>query len=474
LFRNQSTWQPLLEPVMTRMTLKVRRWQLGADRDHSFLGRPRLNELITQISSGLQGYGQPIDVAISWPWEESQYRDGRSSWQAECRSSNPPLNARELDAYLTLRGLDTRAQTPNTWLLTDPVSRDRYSQTARIQDLVLRMATVRSHRVQAAFVSDPYDPKQGLLRPDGRPDELLLPWRTTARLIGNLRRAGSLKLRNGTDNMVLTGNNRAVLLLWSPVPGEERLYLGENARVVDVWGKVSELPLEFDGNQPAQVVETGPEPVFVIGADPSLLAFRMSVALEPRRLDSLIGRNQKLSVSLTNPNDESLVGDLRIVSPESWSIESPSRHWQSLAGRSAMHTFDVGLTNTAMIGDYEIPIQFDMDTVPPKRITVFRHVTVGPEGIDVDTKTRLLDGNELQVQVELTNRSGQPKSFDCLLFPPPGRQFQERVISVAPGETIRRDFFWPDAKEFLGREMTLRAVEQDGPRVINYRFKIRR
>ncbi len=473
LFRNQAIWNPLLEPVMSRMTLKVRRWQLGADRDHSFLGRPRLNESITQISTGLQGFGQPIDVAISWPWEESQYQDGKSSWQAECRSSDPPLSPRELDAYLSLRALDTRPQSPNTWLLIDPIARDRYSQTARIQDLVLRMATVRGHRVQAAFISNPRDPNHGLLRRDGRPDELLLPWRTTSRLIGNLRKAGSLKLRNGTDNMVFTGDNRAVLLLWAPVPGEERLFLGADAQVVDVWGKVADLPIEFDGNQPTQVVPTGPEPVFVIGADPSLLAFRMSVALEPDRLDSLIGRNQKLSISLSNPIDESLVGDLRIMTPASWSIESPKWHWQSLAGRSASHTFDVGLTNTAMIGDYEVPIQFDIDSVPPKRITVYRHVVVGPEGIDVSAKTRLMPGNELQVQIQLTNRRRQTKSFDCILFPPPGRQFQERVISVAPGETVRRDFYWPDAERFLGGEMTLRAVEQDGPRVINFKFKIR-
>jgi hypothetical protein len=473
LFRNRSTWQPLLEPVMTRMTLKVRRWQLGADRDHSFLGRPRLNESIKQISSGLQGYGQPIDVAISWPWEEAPSQGGRSSWQAECRSTNPPLGAQELDAYLSLRSLDNRPGAPKTWLLIDPISSKRYDQSARIQDLVLRMATVRSHRVQAAFVSDPHDPKHGLLRRDGRPGELLLPWRTTSRLIGNLRRAGSLQLRNGTDNIVFAGNERAVLMLWSPAPGEERLYLGDDAEMIDVWGRVSDLPIQYDGNQPLQVIETGPKPVFVVGADPSLLAFRMSVRVEPPRLDSLIGQEQRLNVSLTNPLDESLVGDLQIAAPESWTVQDQKQHWQVLANRAASYPFKVSLTNTAMIGEYEVPLHFELDTIPPKRIIVYRRVTVGPEGIDIDTKTRLLNRDELQVQIELTNRTSQPKTFDCLLFPPPGRQFQDGVITVAPGATVRRDFFWPDAKSFLGKQMTMRAVEQDGPRVINYRFKIR-
>ena len=474
LFRNESTWKPLLEPIMTRMTLKVRRWQLGADRDHSFLGRPRLNELIAEISTGLQGFGQPIDVAISWPWDESQFRDGKSSWQAECRSSVPSLSAEELDAYLSLDALDSRSESPNTWVLIDPISAKQYDQATRIQDLVLRMATVRSHRVQAAFISDPRDPDHGLLRPDGRPDTLLLPWRTTSKLIGNLRKAGSLTLRGGTNNTVFVGDDRAVLMLWSTVPGKERLFLGEGAKSVDVWGRVTDLPIDFNGHQPGQVVHTGPVPIFVVGADPSLLRFRMSVDVQPSRLDSLIGRDQPLTVSLTNPTDQSLVGDLQILPPETWTIEKPKRQWQALAGQSATEVFDVSLTNTAMVGEYEVPIQFDLDTTPPKRITVYRTVTVGPEGIEIDTKSRSLNRGELLVQIEFTNQTESMKSFDCRLFPPPGRQFEERVITIPPGATVRREFYFTDAQAFLGQSMILRAVEQDGPRVINYRFRIRR
>jgi len=449
LFRNQSTWRPLLEPVMSRMTLKVRRWQLGADRDHSFLGRPRLGESIAQISAGLQGFGQPIDVAISWPWEESQMQRGTPSWQAECRSADPPLSAGELDAYLSLDAAHAGSRGPKTWLLLDPIAADRYGQTARIRDLVLRMATVRSHRVQAAFVSDPRDPQRGLLRFDGRPGELLLPWRTTARLIGNLRRTGSLQLRGGSQSMVFAGTDRAVLLLWAAKPTIERLYLGSDVQVVDVWGRVTDLPVHYDDHQPVQEVSTGPLPVFVVGADPDLLAFRMSVRLEPSKLDSLVGQTQRLTISLANPTDESLVGELRIVPPQDWSVDQPTRRWQALSGRSDSHDFEVSLGNTAMIGNYEVPIQFDLETIPPQRITVYRRADVGPYGIDLSAKTRLLDRDELLVQIELTNHTSTVKAFDCLLFPP-GRQFQARVITV-------------DAKLFLARRRRVPWQDNEAP-----------
>lgn len=474
LFRDTAVWQPLLEPIMTRLTLKVRTWQLGADRDHSFLGRPRLRESVKKISLGLQGFGQPIDVAISWPWLETQLGPGESSWQAICRSSDPGLGADELDAFLGINEVSARADGPRTWLLLDPVSRDRYDRDSRIRDLILRMATVRNHRVQAAFVSDPRDPAQGLLRTDGRPSELLLPWRTTSRLIGNLRNVGSLQLRSGAANAVFADANRAVMMVWSAKPSEERIYLGENVKSVDAWGRETELPIEMDRGQAVQRVKIGPIPTFLVGADPTLLAFRMSVALDRNQLDSLLGQVQPLTVSFTNPTREGLVGDLTVMPPQAWTMDDPKRDWETLGGRSNSATFNVVLGNSAKIGMYEVPIRFDIQTVPPKRITVHRWINVGPKGLEINVETRLSQGNELQVQIEITNRSDRSLSYDCMLFPPPGRQYQRRFLTVKSGETIRRSIFWSDGADLVGQKMLLRAVEQDGRRVVNFEIDVRR
>ncbi len=474
LFRDVATWQPLLEPVMSRLTLKVRTWQLGNDRDHSFLGRPRLRDSISQISTGLQGFGQPIDVAISWPWLEEELGNEETSWQAICRSSDPPLSVAELDAFLSLGETRSRGAGAHTWLLVDPIAKSVYDRQSRVRDLVLRMATVRSHRVQAAFISDPHNAERGLLRPSGRPDELLLPWRTTARLIGNLRKTGSLQLQSRARNIVFAGEGRAVLMVWSAEPTVERMYLGDNVQMIDVWGKVTTLPVQSDSAEPGQNIPIGPVPIFIVGAEPALLAFRMSVELQPNQLDSLLGQIQPMSVKFTNPTKDSLVGSLRVVVPEAWSIDSPVRNWESLSGRSASETFDVVLGNTAKIGTYDVPLQFELETVPPKLITVHRQISVGPEGLEIKVVTRMLDNNELRVQIEMTNRSNKPQSYDCLLFPPPGRQYQRRFVSIGPGETIRRELFWQDADELVGKRMLLRAIEQDGTRVVNFPIDVQR
>ncbi len=474
LFRDADIWQPMLEPVMTRLTLKVRTWQLGGDRDHSFLGRPRLRDLIRQISIGLQGFGQPIDVAISWPWLEQPLGPGESSWQAVCRSSDPPLGADELSAFLTLDETGSRGEGPRTWLLLDPINASQYNRQSRIRDLVLRMAAVRSHRVQAAFVSNPRDPQQGLLRPDGTPGELLLPWRTTSRLIGNLRHVGSLQLRSGAQNAVFAGADRAVMMVWSAEPTEERIYLGKNVQAIDVWGRVTPLPNEQLLGQTVQRLKIGPIPTFLVGADPTLLAFRMSVALDRQQLDSLLGQIQKLSVSFTNPTRDGLVGEMQLVQPPLWTIQTPKRSWEALGGRTHNQPFDVVLGNSAKIGRYEIPIRFEIQSVPSKRITVYRWVDVGPEGLELKVDTRLTAGGDLRVQIEMTNRSSRQQSYDCMLFPPPDRQYQRRFIAIGPGETARSVIYWIDGDQLLGDKMLLRAVEQEGRRVVNYSIDVTR
>lgn len=473
LFRDPKVWQPKLEPLMSVLTLKVRKWQIGGERDFSFLGRPHLRDSIKEISRGLQGYGQPIEVAISWPWLEKKMPASEATWQATCRSVQPSLQATEMDQFLSLSEDYSPNNGPTTWVLLDPIEKSQYNQDNRVRDLMLRMATVRSHRIEAAFLSEPHHRDHGVLTPDGRPEELLLPWRTTARVIGNLRKAGSLRLRGGSNSIVFANNNRAVMMLWSPQPTQEKLFLGDDVKQVDAWGRVTPLPVIADPVQPYQLIDVGPVPIFVTGVDPVLLAFRISVQTQPEQFDSLLGQQQKLTVMLTNPTRESLVGSMRIRAPEAWTIQDPLRNWETLAGRSLAQEFDVVLGNTAKIGSHELPIQFELDTVPPKLITVYREITVGPEGLLVKVTTRLLKSRELRVRIDITNRSTRRQAYNAHLFAP-GRQYQTTFIEIKPDETVRREMYWRNGKGLIGQQMILRAREEDGDRVMNYSIDVTR
>ncbi len=469
LFRDRAIWQPQLEPMMTQISLKVRSWQLGADRDYSFLGRPRLQEAIAGIADGLQGFGQPLDFAISWPWLEPALSGNDSSWHANIRSTaDTPLTANELDAFLQAEASLATIRQPATWLILDPIHSDRYSRNARIQDLVMRMAAVRKHDIKVATVTDPYDEYTGLLTENGRPNELLLPWRTASLVLGDVRHVGKLKLRNGSENEVFAGPKRAVLMMWSPRPNVEEMYLGENVKQIDVWGRVTDVPTVIIEGQKQQRIETGPMPIFLVDVDATLLAFRMSVAIVENQIDSLLGQKQTLNVVFTNPSREAFAGEIRFRYPKTWQVDTPVRPWELLGATSGKESFDVVLGNAAMVGQYEISLDFFFDTTPPKHITVYRKLNVGVEGLSVKLTTNLTEEDELHVVLEMANASLKTLSYDCMMFPPPGRQYQRRFVRIAPQETVTRDFYFSGGRELIGSRMLLRAIEQDGQRVLNF------
>ncbi len=470
-FRDSAVWQPALEPIMTRLSLKIRTWQLGSEGDYSFLGRPELKQTIKDIGRELQGFGQPIGLALSWPWLEPQAPIGDRSWVATNLSINTPLAAEELDAYLqaTTSAEPGARSASETWVSLNPLPKNEYDQTSRLSDLVLRMAMVRGHDVNGAFITKPTDPAIGLLRPDWRPDEMLVPWRTTAMLIGDLTRVGSLPLRKGSSSMVLSNPKRTTILVWNSANVTEQVYLGDKVRQIDVWGKaVTPTRTEVDG-KPTHLINVGPIPTFLVDVDPVLVAFRMSTLLVEKNLDSLLGRRQSVSLQFNNPTRDVVSGEVRLLPRDDWEVERKSQTFDLSPGRVANHTFDVLLRNSATVGDTQLEFDFLLRTQPPRRFSVIRNIRVGPEGLDIEVTTRM-SGDDLLVQLSMTNRTSVDQKYDCMMFPPGGRQYQRRQIVIPKGVSVERLFPWTDGQSLIGQKMLLRAVEQNGERVLNYPF----
>ena len=506
LLRESGPWKQELETIMNRMTMRIRIWQIGGEDDHSFIGQTQLNSLISNIAEGLQGFGQPIDVVINWPWLEPPPEIYTESWRALQRGSRVDLTPAELDSMLdamlppapvfgekslhdsgrqssttstiaTEAGLSTagkqRRQPGNReiWLSLQPLSVASYDRDARITDLVLRMATTRGHQVKTSFVPRPFDPQAGLLTADGRPGEMLLPWRTTSLLLGRSRNAGTLSLQNHSHNILFRGPNRSVLMIWADSPRSETLLLGEDVTEVDVWGRQRPLPLQMVDGRRVHRVHVGTVPKFLVGVDASLAEFRMSVALDRERIDSVLGRSQTVGVRFKNPISRPVSGQIRMLPPPTWSGNFQSQNWELLPHRATTSRFQVVLGNNATVGEYELPIDFEFDTNPPTRIRVHRPLSVGPEGFELQVTTRLI-GGQMRVKMEMSNRTDRAATFDCLLFAGGDRQYERRVLVLPPGGSIERIVQWDDGRQLIGNRMLLRAIEQNGDRVINHAFEV--
>lgn len=499
LFRDQSSWAPLLEPVMARLSPVVQWWQLGGERDYSFLGRTQLTQMIAEIRSGLQGYGHPVNLVLSWPWLETLPPASARSWEAVCLSD--PLSPTEAEITAYFEALDrshtatpeastaeanpdltaerageragSEAPPPRPWVLLDPLPADRYPRAERIRDLILRMLAVRQQQIPAAFVSDPFDPRCGLLRSDGSPGEMLLPWRTAAALLGPLRPAGSLEMPEGSQNVVLIDDSRAMLVLWSDTPRTEVLYLGDDVSQIDAWGRTRPVEQVTVDGRVQQRIQVGPQPLFIVGLDRIVALWRMNIRLEPQRLDSLLGRDQTVHLHFKNPSSGLLNGSFRIRPPEAWHVDRFRQPIVAEPYREQSRPFSLILRSDATIGRQRVAIDIELDGERPRRFTVWRYLEIGPEDVHVEVTTRLLSDGRLMVRPELAIDAATSQRFDCYIYAP-GRQRLRRGLTVPARSTVRQEFFLENGEQLIGQEMLLRAAQLSSGRTLNFRFTAER
>ena len=101
LMSDASSWQPSLDPVMTRLSLRVRWWQLGRDYDNSFVGFPDLVKRIDQLRAKLYRFGQDVKLGLGWGWDSVHNVRGNVTWDFEQLSSEKPLKLAGFDQNLS-------------------------------------------------------------------------------------------------------------------------------------------------------------------------------------------------------------------------------------------------------------------------------------------------------------------------------------------------------------------------------------
>jgi hypothetical protein len=495
VFAEPELWQPAVGPIMTRLSLKVRWWQLGDDQDQSFVGYPQVASKVAEIKRHLEQYGQQIHIGINWHWLHAPPRPagGTVPWSYLCFSAEPPLTAEEIATYLAsatpsaagseanaaggsvagqaggrsrsgrLRMRLTSSHDPQPWMLLSPLPRGSYDRNTRAEDLVLRMLAAKIHGAAGIIVPQPFDDEVGLMLADGSPGELLLPWRTTAVLVGGSEYLGTLQLPGGTIGHVFARDGRAVLAVWSPQPITEYVFLGEDAEQIDVWGRGQKLALVQRDGRPLQAVSIGPLPTFVTGLSEAAARWQAVVDFENPRLTSVTGREQIVHLRLVNTFPQTVNGELRIDAPRSLGLESRPVRFKIAEGETLRLPLVVTLAPDANSGPQPVRLDFE---VAGHHFSVHRTLHVGLDDVRVEASSRLKDGT-LLVEQHLTNLSARSLSFQCVLFAP-GRRRETRHVFLPAHNRTSIVFALPQGEELLGQKLWLRAEEIGGSRVLNY------
>jgi hypothetical protein len=455
-----STWYAALEPILTRLSLQVRWWQLGLDGDHSFVGYPRLAESIAGVKEQLQRYGQEIHLGFGWRTINEAPATKRPPWEFLALSATPPMTAAELATYLPAMA----GQPAQRWVCLQPLSR-AYSSQTRAGDLVHRMLAAKIAGAEAIFIPRPFDADSGLMNSDGTPGELLLVWRTTALSLAGAEYLGSMELPSGSRNQIFARNGEIVMVIWNEHPVEEVLYLGDDVRQRDIWGRQSQ-PGERDQQQ---VIEVNSLPTFITGLSEPLVRWNMGLRFQRNTLPSVCGVPHENGFTVKNFFPQGVGVQARLVGPEVWKIAPRVLDFKLAAGEEALQPFTVVLPLDAMSGSHPFRIDFDISADRHYQFSVYRRLEVGIDDITIEARSRLNDRGELEVVQQVTNHTDERVSFKCQLFAPNRRRMMSRVIELRQDRDLKV-YRFPNGEELIGQPLWLRAEEIGGQRTLNFRF----
>jgi len=353
-------------------------------------------------------------------------------------------------------------------VLVEPLPREQYDLDVRARDLVEQMMAAKIHGADAIFAARPFDDECGLMSEEGTPGELLLPWRTTASLLSGARYLGRMDLPHRSQNRLFeTPDGDVVMVVWNDQTLQEVAYLGDNVRVIDVWGR-EQKPSELNNRQ---IIEVDPLPKFVRGLSSQVACWRMSTRFVNLHVPSVFGKAHANQIEFRNCFPQGVGGTVTLVAPKGWTVSPPRIDFKLAAGETIAKPFEVLLPFDASSGDAPIRAEFTVDADRQYRFSVDRELTVGDGQVELETTTRLEEDGTLVIEQRMVNHSPKLVDFKCLLFAPgSGRRRQRlQVFRLGPSPDVKT-YRYPDGEQLLGTEMLLRAEEVDGSRVLNHRF----
>ena len=464
---NPKLWLPSIDPVMTRLSLKIRWWQLGHDHDTSFVGYPELAKKIDEIRKQLYRFGQEVQLGLGWRWISEMPPDAVPPWEFLTLSANPPLTGREMATYLA----STASDRARRWVLVEPLARDEYNIETRALDLVEQMMSAKIHQADGIFVPDPFSEKNGLMNADGSPGELLLPWRTTSLLLAGTKSIGSIRMPGGSHNHVFSRDGEAVMVVWSDNPGTEIIYLGEDAQQIDIWGRMTKLEqASTEQGEHRQVVPVGLMPTFITGINEPVARMRMALKFGTTRIPSVFGKPHQNQVFLKNFFKQGVGGNIQLETPRDWrTLQNPN--FKLSLGEEFDKPFEITLPSHANSGRQDVRVDFDIMVDRRYRFSVYRDMEVGLGDVTIHAISHIDEKGALIIEQRITNHTDKIVDFKCLLYAPERRRKRNQVYRLGRGQDIKF-YRYPNGQQLVGQTLWLRAEEISGQRILNYRFVV--
>lgn len=498
LAADQRLWLPSITASVTRFSMQVRHWQLGDDRDMSFVGRPAALKRAQSVADLFARLAPNAELGLPW---DGSYAPPRS-WTTEggkstsdsaapvgfvAISSQPPLSASELAWLLSdatvaaaagsrspsrptpsngpTRSPKSYNRGPQRAVVLAPLPADQYAKTTRWADYVERLIAAKVYGARWIFAADPFDPQDGLFTTEGAPNPFFVLWRTAAYALGGAEHLGRLELPGESDNDLFAKGDTTVLVVRRNAVANETINVTAGATLTDAWGRVE----RFSGPPGPRPIEVGPLPVFLEGVPLAAARWQLDLALQKRRIPAEFDRPHANAIELVNPFPQGIQGKLQIVVPDQWQAVPREAVFRLAAGERWSMPFELRIPSTANSGKRFLRFDFDLQAEQPVRLSVYRAIEIGLGDVFIELTSRIDDQGRLEVIQRTINETDQPASFRCELFIPGRRSLRSQIIGLGRGQDLK-SYLIEDGRDLLGQQLWLRAEEIGGPRILNYRF----
>lgn len=456
-------WESSLEPVIARFSSTVREWQLGGELDRSFLGATFLSQTVQQARQRIQRISLHAELGLPW------------DWKAAPPSGNLQFVSLPVDGSTTPAGLQSQLQRAafpgvSRWVLLRLSQLPGDTLTEQAAALAKLMLAARLGRADRIFLDDVYHDQWGLLHTDGSPRKMFIPWRTVALQLQGTEHLGQMEFPGRSSNAVFAKDGAALVVIWNDSPATESLYLGPRPMQMDLWGRITPLPIDPASGEAR--VEVDSTPKFLIHCSEPLARWRIAAQYELGRMASEYGGHDE-ALLITNTFPQGISGDLALVLPSEWEVEPRSWTLAAEAGESLRLPCHIRLPTNANLGEVMTYWDFRVIADRPYRFRVYRPYIIGLDDLTIEVIDRRLADGRLEIEQVVTNRTEPLEKLDfrCSLFVPDARRQKLQITKLGHG-TDRKLYYLPDAEQFKGRELWLRLEQDGGRRVLNYKWEV--
>lgn len=458
-------WGPSLEPVLVRFSSSVDYWQLGADDDLGFVEAANLSTLFDRLREEFGRTGRPPKIGVAWEWPQDVAPPngaGRAFVSSLMRTDiADDQMARYLDHH--------RGQATERWMTLE-LPQPNQTVEERAVRLARQLILARTHDASGIFAANVMEPDRGLIREDGSPGVLFLPWRTTTLALQGAKYIGTLRLPNKSTNYVFERNNEVMMIVSADVPTTEKLNLGDKVEQQDLWGKREKLP-RTDG---VQTISVGPAPLFCVGCSSPITKWNIAVGFENARVPSARGTHPNAILG-RNTFSRAVTLEAKLKLPRGWEATPSSWSVNVAPGDAFRLPTSIQMPDDTSLGTVDAIVEFKVAADKQETIEVYRSLEVGLGDVVVDVRTRKLPDGRLEIeQIVLNNtRPEELLEFRCSLSVS-GQKRQTRFVSDLKRGEDHQFYYLPNADALRGQALWLNLEQIGGKRNLNKRLIIGR